>query len=168
MLGNSKSNYFDLNLSLETQKEIVNQLYKMKWDKKHHNQEKHYYFEDMKYIINKRNMHFCSKTKVLSYDIQDNALMGQYSNLRLPIDKFPPINEYHNMIIVESTSFVRNSLEVHVRTVSHHNNETSYEVRIESRNKDEAIQFSKELGYDINEFKPKHIEHGNYYIMSII
>ena len=39
LLGKQNQDHFDLNIGIEKQKEIVNQLYKMKWDKKHHNQE---------------------------------------------------------------------------------------------------------------------------------
>lgn len=168
ILGKNSKDYFDLNLTKDKQMDLVRNLKRMKWEKVFHYQEKHYHFEDMKYIIDNRNKHFCFKTKVLSYDIQPNALIGQLSMISLPIDKFPPITQYHDMMIAERTVFINDTIQIHVRVVNNQDGMVSYEIRIESSNKDDAIRYANNLNYTLNEFEPKYINHGSYYIMSLI
>lgn len=168
ILGQNTENYFDLNLTKDNQYNLVKILKSMSWDKVFHYQEKHYHYEDMKYIIDNRNKHFCFKTKILSYDKQDNVFMGQVNIINLPIDVFPPITEYHDMIVCERSVFIKDSTQIHVRIVNHINNTVSYEIKIESSDKEEAIKYAQNLNYKINEFKPKYIDHGSYYILSLI
>lgn len=179
ILGQNGKDYFDSNLTQVVQKKLVQTIYEMSWEKVYHDQSKIYHYEDMKYIINNRNKHICHKTKVLSYDIQQEAFMAQYTLVSVPIDKFPPITEYHDMMIIERTVFMNKSHQIQIRTINHYDtlqdkacvgghNEITYEIRIESSNKEEAIELANKLNYKLNEFKPKYIEHGSYYILSII
>lgn len=168
ILGQNTDNYFDVNLTKEVQQNLVKLLKSMNWDKIYHNQEKHYIFEDMQYVIDNRNKHTCFKTKVLSYDLQTNALIGQLNLLHLPIDKFPPITEYHNMMLMEKSTFIKGQTQIHVRAVNHQDNSITYEIKIESTNKEEALEYAEKLGYKLNEFKPNYIDHGAYYVMSLI
>ncbi len=168
LLGQNTSEYFDLNLTQEKQRMLVKELKSMSWDKIYHNQEKHYCFEDMQYIIDNRNKHTCFKSKVLSFEKQDSAIIGQMNMVFMTIDKFPPITEYHDMRLVEHSTFISGQSQVHVRTVNHADGTVSYEIRIESTNKEEAIGYAEKLGYKINEFKPNYLEHGAYYVMSLI
>lgn len=166
LLGNSESGCFDLNVGKTKQQEIFN-FFKNSNRKMFHDKAKHFISEDMKYIINSRGKHLCQKTKVHEFAMDKNMMLCHFTPVNCDITSFPGTTQYNNMYVIERTVFKMDNYQVILRTVDHGSTVT-FEVRLEGGDKDELLSIAEELGFSMKEQEMKSIEHGAYYVLSVL
>ncbi len=136
IFGKQKEHYFQTDIGYQIQEELLEFVEKEQWDSIIHQQSKYYYWNDLKYIIpvNKKANHKCKKDKIHSYQLYTSSTWDMrvcnYQEIVLPLDIFPPINEYHDMRLVSRTVMRQKNYTLELLSITHQNNNVTYEIHM--------------------------------------
>ena len=139
IFGKQHTNFFQTDVGYQIQEELMEYLEKEQWDNVIHQQSKYYYWNDLKYIIpvNKKANHKCKKDKIHSYKLYTSTTLDlkvcNYQEIVVPMDIFPPINEYHDMRLVSRSVFSNKDYNIELLSITHKNNNVTYEIQMNGR-----------------------------------
>lgn len=173
IFGKEHKNYFQTDVGYKIQEELLEYVEKDRWDNIIHQQSKYYYWNDLKYIIpvNKNANHKCKKDKINSYKIYNSTTFDmrvcEYQEIVLPLDIFPPINEYHDMRLVSRTLLTNKDITLELLSITHQNNDVTYEIQLygDFQKMDKIIKF---MCKRMKEKEEVELYHPGRYVMSCL
>jgi hypothetical protein len=175
IFGKQYENYFSSDVGFEMQEELMNYLSKEDWKKIIHQQSKYYYWNDLKYIIpvNKTANHKCKKDKIHSYQLYvSNKLdmkVCNYQEIVIPLDVFPPINEYHDMRLINRSVFYKKDYSIEILSITHqHNDNVTYEIHLCGEDFEKMLPVVKFLSKNYKLVDDKKINHPGRFVLSVL
>ena len=180
---NINNNFFNHNINNVNYSKIFTYLNEQTWDNIMQYDVKHYYYNDLQFIITLDGHHYCKKEKLFSYsdfnldnkDLNLRFMLLRYCQIN-PIN-FPPITEYHDIRKITKTRFIRNNINIELLLINNHDKSISYEMNIfTSKNNlnnllEELYYIFKNMynNFSINFINNKFIQNStNNYSLSIL
>jgi len=173
IVGKQHKNYFQTDVGYKVQEELMEFLQKEQWDNTIHQQSKYYYWNDLKYIIpvNKHANHKCKKDKIHSYKLYtsntNDLKVCNFQEIVLPLDIFPPINEYHDMRLVSRTVLIKKDYKIELLSITHQNNNVTYEIQLHG-NYEKMEKVIKFLCKRLREKEDVKLHHPGRFVMSCL
>ncbi len=107
-----------------------------------------YCYNDLQLVINSSGYQVCQKEKKWSYtnyQISDNNVdmkLSLYRFIKIPVDIFPPINEYCDIRKMKKYKFFRNDVTTELCVINHLNKQQTYEINLYTnyRNLDKLLE----------------------------
>ncbi len=174
IFGKQHKDYFQTDIGYTIQEELMKFVEKEQWDSVIHQQSKYYYWNDLKYIIpvNKGANHKCKKDKIHSYKLYTSSLYDMRvcncQEIVLPLDIFPPIDEYHDMRLVSRTVMKKKEYTLELLSITHHNNNVTYEIQMRGQNMEKMEKIIKFMCKRMKEQGETVIQHRGRFVLSCL